>query len=334
MTAGFPIPEGRINLLSGAKIQIIGVDFPDKKGGVKSPKDLYQEIATQTENFWTSQSSGNGKFQWNWYPDWVNMPNPIKSYQLGGSFFEGKFNPPAYFNFAENIIAQTDKNIDFTGINFLILVFPQGISNDEIGTFVVHTQGSYRTNEGTIYNLIIAGGDYANYDTYIHEFGHAFGLTDIRDTLDLGNQKQDGMYFDVMNNYIYPELLAWHRFLLGFLLPSQVHCITNKDASTHWLTPVAQQSKNVKAVIIPLSSTRALIVESRRALGYDYKLADRNDLVGAVVYQLDTTIPYHRSPVWVIDILKENQSVINNGYKITNIESGMFGDVIKVEVSR
>ena len=305
MTAGFPIPDGRIDLVKGAKMQIIGVDFPDKIGGTKSPKELNQNLTSSVEKFWSAQSSIPVKFDWEWSSDWVRMPSSINSYSLGGSFFQGKFNPDAYFNFAKEIVLKTDSNIDFTGVNFLFIVFPPGVRNEEIGTFLVHTQGTYSTREGNIFNLIMAGGDYNNANTYIHEFGHALGLTDIRDTLDVGNQKSDGMYYDVMNNYSYPELLVWHRFLLGFLEPSQIHCINSTEASTHWLVPVASASKQVKGIVIPLSSTEAVIIESRRAIGFDTALSSRSDLVGAVVYI--------------------------SGYKISVVESGDFGDVVKVE---
>ena len=177
----------------------------------------------------------------------------------------------------------------------------------------------------------MAGGDYNNANTYIHEFGHALGLTDIRDTLDVGNQKSDGMYYDVMNNYSYPELLVWHRFLLGFLETSQIHCINSTEASTHWLVPVASASKQVKGIVIPLSSTEAVIIESRRAIGFDTALSSRSDLVGAVVYTLDSKIPYRRTPVKVAQVLKNNDSVNISGYKISVVESGDFGDVVKVE---
>ena len=331
MTAGFPIPDGRIDLVKGAKMQIIGVDFPDKIGGTKSPKELNQNLTSSVEKFWTAQSSIPVKFDWKWSSDWIRMPNSINSYSLGGSFFQGKFNPEAYFNFAKEIISKTDSDIDFTGVNFLFIVFPPGIKNEEIGTFLVHTQGTYSTREGNIFNLIMAGGDYNSASTYIHEFGHALGLTDIRDTLDLGNQKSDGMYYDIMNNPTYPELLVWHRYLLGFLENSQIHCINSTNVSTHWLVPVASVSKQVKGIVIPLSSTEAVIVESRRAIGFDTALSSRSDLVGAVVYTLDSKIPYRRTPVKVAQVLKNNDSVNVGGYKITVVESGNFGDVIKVE---
>ena len=331
MTAGFPIPDGRIDLIKGAKMQIIGVDFPDKIGGTKSPKELNQNLTSSVEKFWTAQSTNPVKFEWNWSADWVRMPNSINSYSLGGSFFQGKFNPDAYFNFAKEIISKTDSNIDFTGVNFLFIVFPSGIKNEEIGTFLVHTQGTYSTREGNIFNLIMAGGDYNSASTYIHEFGHALGLTDIRDTLDVGNQKSDGMYYDIMNNSTYPELLVWHRYLLGFLENSQIHCINSTDTSTHWLVPVASVSKQVKGIVIPLSSTEAVIVESRRAIGFDTALSSRSDLVGAVVYTLDSKIPYRRTPVKVAQVLKNSDSVNVSGYKITVVESGEFGDVVKIE---
>ena len=331
MTAGFPIPDGRIDLVKGAKMQIIGVDFPDKIGGTKSPKELNQNLTSSVEKFWTAQSSIPVNFDWKWSSDWVRMPNSINSYSLGGSFFQGKFNPDAYFNFAKEIISKTDSNIDFTGVNFLFIVFPSGIKNEEIGTFLVHTQGTYSTREGNIFNLIMAGGDYNSANTYIHEFGHALGLTDIRDTLDVGNQKSDGMYYDIMNNSTYPELLVWHRYLLGFLENSQIHCINSTDVSTHWLVPVASASKQVKGIVIPLSSTEAVIIESRRAIGFDTALSSRSDLVGAVVYTLDSKIPYRRTPVKVAQVLKNNDSVSISGYKISVVESGDFGDVVKVE---
>jgi M6 family metalloprotease-like protein len=331
MTAGFPIPDGRIDLIKGAKMQIIGVDFPDKIGGTKSPKELNQNLTSSVEKFWTAQSTNPVKFEWNWSADWVRMPNSINSYSLGGSFFQGKFNPDAYFNFAKEIISKTDSNIDFTGVNFLFIVFPSGIKNEEIGTFLVHTQGTYSTREGNIFNLIMAGGDYNSASTYIHEFGHALGLTDIRDTLDVGNQKSDGMYYDIMNNSTYPELLVWHRYLLGFLENSQIHCINSTDTSTHWLVPVASVSKQVKGIVIPLSSTEAVIVESRRAIGFDTALSSRSDLVGAVVYTLGSKIPYRRTPVKVAQVLKNSDSVNVSGYKITVVESGEFGDVVKIE---
>ena len=333
MTAGFPIPFGRIDLAKGARITVLGVDFADKLGGTSSPKATSESKTSAVEKFWKAQSTVPVSFDWNWNSDWLHLPGSIKSYGLGGSFFEGKFNPTQYFGFVRNIITLADPFTDFSGTNFLFITFPPGITNDEIGTFLVHTQGSYSTGEGTIFNLIVAGGDYANADTYIHEFGHALGLTDIRDTQDVGNQKSDGMYYDIMNNPRYPELLVWHRFLLGFLEDQQIHCITSQEPSAHLLEPVAANTRGVKGLIIPISNTEAIVVESRRSIGYDTALSGRNDLQGVVVYTLDTKIPYRRSTVRVEKILKNNEGITLGGFNISVIETGSTGDVVKIEKS-
>jgi hypothetical protein len=95
----------------------------------------------------------------------------------------------------------------------------------------------------------------------------------------------------------------------------------------------------VKGVVIPISDTEGIVIESRRAIGWDkalrenIKVYEKNarDLVGAVVYTLDTSVPYRKTPVKVVKVLKNQDSVIVSGYKITLIESGDFGDVVKVE---
>jgi hypothetical protein len=52
MTAGFPIPEGRIDLRTGANVHIIGVDFVDKAGGPTSPQDQNLIFADSIQSFY------------------------------------------------------------------------------------------------------------------------------------------------------------------------------------------------------------------------------------------------------------------------------------------
>jgi hypothetical protein len=178
---------------------------------------------------------------------------------------------------------------------------------------------------------------------WAHETGHMFGLTDIRDTTDHTKQDSSDLgVFDLMNSMIAPELLAWNRYMLGILNDDQVRCVTKPEPTTHFLAPVAKRTTETKMVVIPISKYKAVIVESRRNLGYDVNLGSANE--GAIVYTLDTTIPYRKSTMklvpspsatdttWRRDAaLKLNESVSIWGYKITNIESGDFGDVVKVE---
>ena len=331
MTIGFPIPKGRIDLRQGANVHIIGVDFPDKPGGQGTPQSQNEIYTDAIQSFYEAQSSVPLSFEWNWAPEWITMPRSIKDYGLGGSFFEGKFNGAAYSSLARTVIKEVDPEIDFTGANFLFIVFPPRLTSEEIGTFLVDTQNDFDNDEGEILNLIVAGGDYGDSDTYIHEFAHGLGLTDIRDTTDVGNQKSDGMFYDMMNNPTYPELLVWHRYLLGFLKENQLHCKTTAETSTHWLVPVASESEGTKGVVVPINETEALVVESRQPIGYDTLLAGADDLIGTVVYTLDSKVPYQRTPVKVVEVLKVGESVEVMGYRFSVVESGSFGDVVQIE---
>jgi hypothetical protein len=139
-----------------------------------------------------------------------------------------------------------------------------------------------------------------------------------------------------------PETLLWSRFLLNVLAPNQVLCISQPGASSHWIRPLAQRDTELKGLIIPTGAYTAITIESRRSYGYDSFLSPRDQ--GVLVYTVDTRIPYKRSPMQIIapsrsvdrewytdSALKLNESVTFDGWKITVVETGDFGDVVKVE---
>jgi hypothetical protein len=237
--------------------------------------------------------------------------------------------------------------VDFTGVKTIIVAGPPNITNAQIGVFVAQAATSdqaFQTAEGPVANVLIRGNDQVrDLANWTHEMGHMLGLTDIRDTRNLGAQKSDGMgFFDLMANPMVPELTVWHRFLLGIVNDNQIRCVTQETASFHWIRPVAEKTSGVKGVVIPLGPFEALVVESRRSLGYDTRL--RKSQEGALVYSLDTRIKYRQSPVKIIpparsvdrfseldSALRKNESVVFRNWKISVVESGIFGEVIKVE---
>ena len=98
----------------------------------------------------------------------------------------------------------------------------------------------------------------------------------------------------------------------------------------------------MKGLIIPTGTYTAIAIESRRSYGFDSFLSPKDQ--GVLVYTVDTRIPYKRSPMQIIaptrsvdrewytdSALKLNETVTTNGWKITVVESGEFGDVVKVE---
>ncbi|MEY5030733.1 MAG: hypothetical protein RLZZ334_680, partial [Actinomycetota bacterium] len=97
----------------------------------------------------------------------------------------------------------------------------------------------------------------------------------------------------------------------------------------------------------PIGNNKAIAIESERAGGLNFKLSPISE--GALVYTIDTLDTQHGSGISVIRPinrtgpiqvgsfiladapLKNGESLTVWGYKITVVESGTFGDVVKVE---
>jgi hypothetical protein len=104
-------------------------------------------------------------------------------------------------------------------------------------------------------------------------------------------------------------------------------------------------TKESKAIIVPISNTKVLVAESVRSAGLYYKIPSQNQ--GVLVYEIDLTksdhgmgmklsVPRNKqinstTPFFMAGAtLKKGDSTTSNGITFTIIESGTFGDVIKV----
>jgi M6 family metalloprotease-like protein len=344
MTVGFAIPQGRVDLTKKTIIQILPVSFSDIPASTNPLAD-YDKGISSTKRFWESQSFVGTEIEVRSPITYKQLPKSVLSYELSSSLFG--FQSQKYFEFVAFVIAQYESEINFSNVGTVVIVVPPATTSAEIGTWVVDTQRTFTTNEGVIYNYMLTGsGDSKNEPaTWVHEYGHALGLTDMRfvDSVNSSIQRPEGLgVFDIMGSgSAAPETLLWSRFLLNILAPNQVLCISQPDTSTHWIRPLAQRDTELKGLIIPTGTYTAITIESRRSYGFDSFLSPRDQ--GVLVYTVDTRIPYKRSPMqiiapnrstdqeWYTDAaLKLNESVTFDGWEITVIESGDFGDVVKV----
>jgi M6 family metalloprotease-like protein len=347
--SGFPIYPERAVLAANPTIQVIAIDFLDLQASNSPAVDL-KETTTFVSEFFQRQSTKAIQLNWAIPEKYFRMPKTIAEYDLGGDIFKGGFSPDKAFSYVREAIKQVEQSIDFSPASIIAVVVPPQVTRKQIGTFVAQAgepSQQFVTNEKNIFNVLIMGGPAGNksYEllNWTHETGHMFGLTDVRDVTDPTKQDSSDLgVFDLMNSMIAPELLAWQRFILGILDDSQVRCVVGATTTTHVLAPVERITIEPKMVVIPISKYKAIIVESRRNLGYDTTLGSLNE--GVIVYTLDTTIGYRKSPLKIVPspsatdatwrrdaALKINESVIIWGYKITNIETGDFGDVAKIE---
>lgn len=341
MATGFPIPAERAVMDSQVIVQVVPSDFIDARSSSNPAKDI-ADATKAVSDFYSRMSNGKTKIIWRIPTKYFSLDSKTSDYKLGD--FRGDIS--GYFRYAKDAIAKSDESINFSGADVVAFVAPPTITDQQIGGFIAEAatangSGAVVTNEKTIYNNYIVGGDQVrDIFNWIHEFGHMLGMTDNG-----GQSGGSAMGFDIMLWYGVPELSIWNRFLLGISEPGNINCVTNSEPTTHWLRPVESKSKETKGVVIPLTETKALVVESRRRLGYDTLIGQESQ--GALVYLIDTSKsgsegsasfkavgPARMSLIaqWSLDSpLKKGESVTAEGWTVSVIESGSFGDVVKVE---
>jgi hypothetical protein len=104
------------------------------------------------------------------------------------------------------------------------------------------------------------------------------------------------------------------------------------------------KTSNEKLLVVPLSGSEVLVVESQRAAGLNYKLPQSSE--GALVYYVNIAEKRQGYGYKVLGVkgkkistdpflladwtLKDGESLNFKGIQIEVVESGEFGDVISV----
>ncbi len=334
---------------AGSVIQVIGVSAKDAPAGRTLPSQDYK-LYLDSLKAWLSNVNNSEKPVTIRVADkWYELGEDIAPYKL-----THKPDPPRKLEISQKIISLVDRDIDFTGVGYVLVVMPAGTP------FAVAEQaglGGSISAEGQIFNMSMAQpanfkigqqsawSGFLSINMFIHELYHP--------GFNMGDQVGDGNWnyenrgmgqwgmFSAGNT----DMLHWHKWLLGFTTDSQVKCAPLDVPTTSWLAPGSTKTNKPKMVIIPFSPTEALVVESVRATGMNHKLAKEEQ--GALVYKLDMTdlrydfgyevqFPDSRKWSWTRYAmsnapLKKGESFTYKGVKITNVEWGEFGDVIKVE---
>jgi M6 family metalloprotease-like protein len=345
MTVGFPLPQGRVNFTKKTVVQILPVSFSDVTSDTNPGTDYKKPIEVM-KTFWERQSFVGTEIEVRVPQKYKQLPKKVLEYELTSGLYG--FESKKYSDFVRLVVSQYDSEIDFSKVETVVVVFPLATTQEQIGTWVVDTQNTFTTSEGSIFNYMLAGKGVTKTESsaWVHEYGHALGLTDMRfvDPVNSNIQRPEGLgVFDVMGSGgTVPEILLWSRFLIDVLAPKQVLCISQPSTSTHWIRPLEQRDTDLKGLIIPTGTYTAITIESRRSYGWDSFLSPKDQ--GVLVYTVDTRTPYKRSPMQIIaparsvdrewytdSALKVGETVTTNGWKITVVESGDFGDVVKVE---
>ena len=265
-----------------ANIQLIAIDFSDAVGTADELTAADAEISEY--NKWFDFTSNKTlSFNWQYPKRWLRMSRPSPSYA------HAKGDPATVLPMAQEIVSLADPLIDFTNSDFVFVLFPKTIRglNDGIGMANWRVESA----EGPVKNLF-GGADYFYDNKYelwsfwIHEWGHPMGLA--------GHSPRSNLSIMDNQNGSSVTLNVWDTFFAGWMGADELYCMPSAQSKLETqLIPLERLQRGMRGVIVPISTTEALVVESHRAEGWGARLGAGT--YGVLVYYIDTTKDTDRS---------------------------------------
>lgn len=303
MSEGFPDQRGRGPdsefAPSTGKVRALTllIDFPDAHAPY-SARERYAEFFPAVQRWYTRASYGRLDYESTPVLRYIRMPRPFSAYGIGRGY-----GWDAHTEMMRDLLKVADHDIDFSGYDLVnILVTPNaGPPADEAVLSVTWTGASAATtDDGAHLNKVslIYGHDQSGSRVLSHENGHDFGLPDLYSADDFQHTDALAGQWDTMSLDwgLQGDMLAWHKWRLGWIKDSQIDCDTDRGEHTYTLHPV-EAGGGHKAVIIPYGTTRAYVLELREALGNDRDACRQ----GILAYRVRTDVDSGQGPVTVVD---------------------------------
>ena len=352
LPSGFPAVTPMANRTGNIKWALIPIDFPDLKGDSNFKARVDDQMAMLSEWFKTV-SEGKMTVEWTVANNWVTLPSNSREYEIGNSANLGTVaNGEKLFKDAMN---SADPVFNFTNIQNVVFLLPKG------QTFLRESSQGFpwdkavielTTNEGRINSYSIAGYIFDPPTTepwsyWAHEFGHAISLPHIGASR--GTITPPFAGFDLMAAQNGPtrDLSGWLRFVAEWLPDDKVYCKESKAVNKLEVTlvPLNSSEQGLKLAVIPLSSTKALVIESRRDTKFSCQMQPGQN--GVLVYVYDANLvhgedflvplaPEGRSkvqtncravPPITDSVLRAGDKISFDGITIENLTSGRFDKI-------
>jgi M6 family metalloprotease-like protein len=331
---GFPRIASRAPSTGSVKVSVIFVDFSDAPA-TRTPQEVFGIISPAAENYYNAVSYNNLTLSFDPTYRWFRMSKPSSQYGWASLTFD------LHKAYIQEAISLADPTVDFSKSDaFLIVSNPDGGSLQN-GPAFCSSPGFGVSADGKVFlNGVTSGKDLLSYRGlwFPHEFGHNMGLPDLY-AFGIGQLHRYVGSFSLMGNILgfAQEYNAWERWLLGWLNDSQVVCQSNTGSSNVTLTPLEVKSAGVKLLVVPIDANTAVLVESRKTVGYDRLPKD-----GPVVYFIDTKVTTGSGPLKVLpindtdgskaqNIMSVGQTITFGSVSIKYVSTDASGDVIQYE---
>ena len=339
LNVGFPKRANRLKSNGVINAIVVPVDFSDVPG-TGAPSTEYSQMTQGMDDFYKAISGGRVSFKFTILDKYIRMQSKSDRYSLG------KWSGGDPGGYMKELISQSDSAVDFSKYDVAYFLSPKTIPASSIAygpAFVTEL----KTEDGILRNASFSGADaYQNFPGagwkwISHETGHLFGLHDLY-TVD----PQPPTYgsWDLMSlnwSTAAIEINAWNRYIQGWLDDNQIHCLDKSKTASEVITvdPIARINKSTKAIVVKLSDSKIVVIESRRSEGFDVLSQSQ---AGTLVYTVDMKIssikggwetqrrPGSTAKDFTDAALKAGDKIVVEGVTIEVISQTAEGDKIKV----
>ena len=260
---------------------MIFVDFSDAPG-TESTNTLYDQIVPYWAKWYADVSHGRVSMKITPVQKWFRMPKVSSAYAPDAFYYD-----PSYMSDA---IAVADAEVDFSKYQ-IVYVVPTGTSNIFRGQSPYSAPGGgIKSQDGEILHATYVGRDARVPWVFIHETLHHLGLPDLYDFQ--GDALRHVGAWDILADGRYEqEVLAWHKWKLGWLDPAEIRCLEGKGQLEETISP-SETTGKVRMVVVPTGPSTAYVVEVRRPIGHDQRICQ-----GVLVYTVDARVASGSGPI-------------------------------------
>jgi len=301
---GFPLSLSGVRTpsIGTATLAAVAVDFPDYKGPDDELSRL-RETANAFDSWLAIESNQRLSTSWSLHEEWITMSKPVAEYEVQG------FGTEPYQELSTEIVDRVLEVMELQDIDELFVYFPdsltttgEGLDNafesllPQIG---IPDREQSQYNYSRLRNMKGSGtiskrNGSVLWAIWAHEFLHALGLQ--------LHGPEASMLIDAASQSF--TLSAWNRWILGWLDDDQVACVSIGDQPLEVdLVPLELngETEGIRAAIVPLTETGALLIQSHRAIGHSENngfgfgtgIGDDGTYGLAVMYvDSDETAPY------------------------------------------
>ena len=293
---GFPRVVEDVIANSGPQRQlIVAITFPDRALQIDDIGARLKQAAKPEDisKFFESVSYGKIKIEFDIYQEIVTLNQPFDAYLYNKAPYskENDLNTYAVVKELRSILQTSDVtkysalNVFLVSNSSLLYTASQAIVDSELSATFIPNQFYLR-------NLPEVSR------TLMHEIAHLFGLIDLYEISKTPNMPESEFSFalDLMANS-FSTLSSWNRWYLDWIVDSQVRCLERELDNVEITLKALDSLGGLKMVLIKLSPTELLVIESRNRGGHSSFYTSKS---GVIVHHLDMNKPSQRRALTVI----------------------------------